>query len=92
MFQMMNEARIGVGMTGAAIASAAYYASLEYAKERPQSRRLNEKNLLDSPQTMIIHHPDVKRMLLFQKAIVEGSLSLLMESARLSDLVRVTEG
>ena len=89
---MMNEARIGVGMTGAAIASAAYYASLEYAKERPQSRRLNEKNLLDSPQTMIIHHPDVKRMLLFQKAIVEGSLSLLMESARLSDLVRVTEG
>lgn len=92
MFQMMNEARIGVGMTGAAIASAAYYASLEYAKERPQSRRLNEKNLLDSPQTMIIHHPDVKRMLLFQKAIVEGSLSLLMESARLSDLARVTEG
>ncbi|MPR33318.1 acyl-CoA dehydrogenase [Salmonirosea aquatica] len=92
MFQMMNEARIGVGMTGAAIASAAYYASLEYAKERPQSRRLNEKNLLDSPQTMIIHHPDVKRMLLFQKAVVEGSLSLLMESARLSDLVRVTEG
>lgn len=92
MFQMMNEARIGVGMTGAAIASAAYYASLEYAKERPQSRRLNEKNLLDSPQTMIIHHPDVKRMLLFQKAIVEGSLSLLMESAKLSDLVRVTEG
>jgi alkylation response protein AidB-like acyl-CoA dehydrogenase len=92
MFQMMNEARIGVGMTGAAIASAAYYASLEYAQERPQSRRLNEKNLLDTPQTMIIHHPDVKRMLLFQKAIVEGSLSLLMESARLSDLVRVTEG
>ena len=92
MFQMMNEARIGVGMTGAAIASAAYYASLEYAQERPQSRRLNEKNLLDSPQTMIVNHPDVKRMLLYQKAIVEGSLSLLMESARLSDLVRVTEG
>ncbi|TDB64146.1 acyl-CoA dehydrogenase [Arundinibacter roseus] len=92
MFQMMNEARIGVGMTGAAIASAAYYASLEYAKERPQSRRLNEKNLLDSPQTMIINHPDVKRMLLFQKAVVEGSLSLLMECARLSDLVHVTEG
>jgi butyryl-CoA dehydrogenase len=92
MFRMMNEARIGVGMTGAAIASAAYYASLEYAKERPQSRRLNEKNHLDSPQTMIINHPDVMRMLLFQKSVVEGSLSLLMESARLSDLVRVTEG
>ena len=92
MFQMMNGARIAVGITGAAIASAAYCASLEYAKERPQSRRLNEKNQLDSPQTMIINHPDVKRMLLFQKAIVEGSLSLLLESARLSDLAHVSEG
>jgi alkylation response protein AidB-like acyl-CoA dehydrogenase len=92
MFQMMNEARIGVGMTGAAIASAAYYASLQYAKERPQSRRLNEKNQLDSPQTFIINHPDVKRMLLFQKAVVEGSLSLLLESARLADLAHVAEG
>ena len=92
MFQMMNEARIGVGMTGAAVASAAYYASLQYAKERPQSRRLNEKNHLGSPQTTIINHPDVKRMLLMQKAVVEGSLSLLLECSRLSDLVRVTEG
>ncbi len=92
MFQMMNGARIAVGITGAAIASAAYYASLEYAQERPQSRRLNEKNQLDSPQTMIINHPDVKRMLLFQKAIVEGSLSLLLESARLADLAHVSKG
>jgi butyryl-CoA dehydrogenase len=92
MFQMMNGARIAVGITGAAIASAAYCASLEYAKERPQSRRLNEKNQLDSPQTMIINHPDVKRMLLFQQAIVEGSLSLLLECARLSDLAHVNEG
>jgi alkylation response protein AidB-like acyl-CoA dehydrogenase len=92
MFRMMNDARISVGITGAAIASAAYYASLEYARERPQSRRLNEKNLLDSPQTMIINHPDVKRMLLFQKAVVEGSLALLLECARLSDRVLVSEG
>ncbi len=92
MFQMMNGARIAVGLTGAAIASAAYCASLEYAKERPQSRRLNEKNQLDSPQTMIVNHPDVQRMLLFQKAIVEGSLSLLLESARLSDLAHVSKG
>ena len=92
MFQMMNEARIGVGMTGAAIATAAYYAALQYAKERPQSRRLNEKNLLDAPQTAIINHPDVRRMLLFQKAITEGSLSLLIEVARLYDISRVAEG
>mgnify|MGYP002777725765 CR=1 FL=1 len=92
MFQMMNEARIGVGMTAAAIASAAYHAALAYAKERPQSRRLNEKSLLDSPQTMIINHPDVRRMLLFQKAVVEGSLSVLLECSRLADLEKVLDG
>jgi alkylation response protein AidB-like acyl-CoA dehydrogenase len=91
MFQMMNEARIGVGLTGASIASAAYYAALEYAKERPQSRRLNTKTALDTPQVPIIQHPDVKRMLLLQKAIVEGSLSLLLESARLGDIAEVSQ-
>ena len=92
MFQMMNDARIGVGMTAAAIATAAYHAALQYAKERPQSRRLNQKGVLDAPQTPIINHPDVRRMLLFQKAVTEGSLSLLLETARLFDLVHVTEG
>ncbi|GAB4026485.1 acyl-CoA dehydrogenase [Spirosoma koreense] len=92
MFQMMNEARIGVGMTATAIATAAYHAALEYAKERPQSRRLNEKNHLDAPQTPIINHPDVRRMLLLQKAITEGSLSLLLEAARLYDISEVAEG
>jgi butyryl-CoA dehydrogenase len=92
MFQMMNEARIGVGMTAAAIATAAYHAALQYARERPQSRRLNEKNLLDAPQTAIINHPDVRRMLLFQKAVTEGSLSLPIEAARLYDISRVAEG
>ena len=91
MFQMMNEARIGVGMTGVAIASAAYGASVQYAKERPQSRRLNQKSALDSPQIPIIQHPDVKRMLLLQKAIVEGSLSLLMETARCADIAHASE-
>ena len=92
MFQMMNDARIGVGMTGAAIATAAYHAALQYARERPQSRRLNQKHTLDAPQTPIINHPDVRRMLLFQKAVTEGSLSLLLETARLFDLAQVTEG
>ncbi|GAB3887424.1 acyl-CoA dehydrogenase [Spirosoma agri] len=92
MFQMMNEARIGVGMTATAIATAAYYAALQYAKERPQSRRLNEKNRLDAPQTAIINHPDVRRMLLFQKAVTEGSLSLLVQAAKLYDLSHVLEG
>lgn len=91
MFQMMNEARLGVGLCGAYIASAAYYASLRYAQERPQGRRLNNKNP-DEPPTLIVNHPDVRRMLLFQKAVVEGSLSLILESCRYVDLTRVTEG
>jgi butyryl-CoA dehydrogenase len=91
MFKMMNEARIGVGVTGAAIASAAYHAALEYAQERPQGRSLNNRDL-NAPQTFIINHPDVRRMLLTQKAIVEGSFSLLFEAAKLADLAHVAEG
>lgn len=86
MFQMMNEARLGVGMGGAYIASAAYYASLEYAKERPQGRRLNNKDL-SVEQTFIINHPDVRRMLTFQKAIVEGSVGLLFECYHWQDMI-----
>jgi butyryl-CoA dehydrogenase len=86
MFQMMNEARLGVGMNGVAIASAAYQASLAYAKERPQGRKVGEKDL-NQPQVPIIAHADVKRMLLFQKSIVEGSLALLIYCAMLSDKI-----
>ena len=92
MFKMMNGARIGVGMTAAGIATAAYHAALQYARERPQSRRLNEKNALDAPQTPIINHPDVRRMLLFQKAVTEGSLSLLLEAAKAYDVAHAAEG
>ncbi|MCG6536319.1 MAG: acyl-CoA dehydrogenase, partial [Syntrophales bacterium LBB04] len=91
MFQMMNGARIDVGLGAACISSAAYYASLEYAKERPQGRRLSSKDPL-SPQVPIIDHPDIRRMLLFQKAVVEGSLSLLMQCSYYHDMEKVSEG
>ena len=87
MFQMMNEARIATGRMGTAIATAAYFSSLKYANERPQGRKLNktgQKNIQEE-QTIIINHPDIKRMLLEQKAIVEGSLSLVLETAALVD-------
>ena len=91
MFQMMNEARIGVGRGGAAISTAAYYASLQYANERPQGRRLNKKGGKDArqEQTLIINHADVRRMLLLQKAIAEGSLSLVLEASVYQDLEAV---
>ena len=91
MFQIMNEARIGVGMNATAIGTAAYYASLEYAKERPQGRLITDKDI-SKPQVQIIRHADVKRMLLFQKAVVEGSLSLLTQCSMYADLASVTEG
>lgn len=91
MFQMMNEARIGVGQTAASVAMAAYQASLQYAQERPQGRLASEKDPLKAP-TLIINHPDVQRMLLTQKAITEGALSLAMECNRLYDLAHCTSG
>mgnify|MGYP001175501156 CR=1 FL=1 len=93
MFQMMNGARIDVGMTAASTATAAYYASLQYAKERPQGRKIlnTGKKDLSEGQTLIINHPDVRRMLLLQKAVVEGSLSLLTECALYSDLSHTSD-
>ena len=88
MFLMMNAARIGVGRGASAIASAAYYASLQYANERPQGRKLTSdgtKNVHEK-QSLIVEHPDVRRMLLLQKAVVEGSMSLVLRAAKYYDL------
>ncbi|MEM7298479.1 MAG: acyl-CoA dehydrogenase [Bacteroidota bacterium] len=94
MFQMMNEARIATGRMGTGIASAAYYASLQYAKERPQGRMLQSSGKKDpsEEQTLIINHPDVKRMLLHQKSIVEGSLSLILQCSYYVDKSHTSEG
>ena len=91
MFQMMNEARIGVGCNAVSIASAAYYNALDYANVRTQGRKVTEKDPL-KPQIPIIEHADVKRLLLFQKAIVEGSLSLVMEATTRYDKWTTAEG
>ena len=85
MFQMMNEARLMVGLNAVASASVAYHAALAYATDRPQGRPLTARDPA-SPQVPIIEHADVRRMLLRQKAIVEGGLALLLECARLTDV------
>jgi alkylation response protein AidB-like acyl-CoA dehydrogenase len=91
MFQMMNEARVGVGMNAVSIGTAAYYASLEYARERPQGRPIADRNPA-LPQIPIIRHADVKRMLLFQKSVLEGSLGLLLYCSYLADVAHGGEG
>lgn len=83
MFQMMNEARIMVGVNAAATASVAYHESRLYALDRKQGRRLGERGGEPVP---IIAHADVRRMLLRQKAIVEGSLALLATVAKYADV------
>jgi butyryl-CoA dehydrogenase len=85
MFQMMNEARLMVGMNAIATASVAYYEALEYALTRPQGRPLTSKDPA-LPQVPIVQHADVRRMLLRQKAIVEGALSLGVQTARYADV------
>ena len=90
MFQMMNETRLEVGIWASGIASAAYYTALQYARERPQGRRPTEKDA-SLPPVPIIEHADVKRMLLFQRAVVEGSLSLLLQCSLYADLAKVTK-
>ncbi|MCZ2102399.1 MAG: acyl-CoA dehydrogenase [Chitinophagales bacterium] len=90
MFQMMNGARIDVGLSAVSIATAAYYASLQYAQERPQGRKIQSSGKKDTAegQTLIINHPDVRRMLLLQKVIIEGGLSLLIECSLYNDLAQ----
>jgi alkylation response protein AidB-like acyl-CoA dehydrogenase len=89
MFQMMNEERIGVGIGATGIATAAYYAALDYARIRKQGRRPSDKDP-SIAQVPIIEHADVKRMLLFQRAVTEGSLSLLLQCSKYGDLQNVS--
>ncbi|ETD34464.1 acyl-CoA dehydrogenase [Williamsia sp. D3] len=84
MFRMMNEARIGVGFLATSLGYAGYQQSLEYAKTRTQGRVPTSKDPASAP-VPIIEHADVKRMLLAQKAYVEGALALGLYCSKLVD-------
>ncbi len=88
MFQMMNEARIGVGIGAVGKATAAYYDALEYTKERLQGRKAKQKDPT-TPQVPLIEHADIRRMLLFQRAVCEGGLSLALQLSKYVDLASV---
>ncbi len=86
MFHMMNEARIGVGLGAVMLGYAGYEESLAYARQRPQGRPITGSGKDPTQaQVPLVQHADIKRMLLAQKAYVEGGLALALYCARLVD-------
>lgn len=91
MFSLMNAARIVIGAVGQSSASAAFLYAVNYARERLQGRAL--ENIFDrsAPQVPIIRHPDVRRMLMWMKAHVEGMRSLVYFGALCMDREKCAE-
>ncbi|MBS0569625.1 MAG: acyl-CoA dehydrogenase C-terminal domain-containing protein [Proteobacteria bacterium] len=87
MFTMMNTARLAVGIQGLGLIERAYQGSLAYARERLQGRALSGAKFPDKPADPLIVHPDIRRMLLTQKAFAEGGRALAYYAASLVDLV-----
>ena len=90
MFHMMNEARISVGMSAVMTALGGYLYSLDYARNRPQGRDLANKDP-QLPQVMISEHADIKRMLMTQKAFVEGAQMLMYYSSQIIDQQKLSD-
>jgi alkylation response protein AidB-like acyl-CoA dehydrogenase len=92
MFHMMNAARIGVGIQGLAVASAAYLSALEYARERKQGSSIKNFKDANAPRVPIIEHPNIRRDLLAMKARVEGIRALVMKLSNHADRLKVAQG
>ncbi|OYU68811.1 MAG: acyl-CoA dehydrogenase [Alphaproteobacteria bacterium PA2] len=86
MFVMMNEARIGVGLQGIAQAEIAYQAAAAFAKDRLQGRSLTGPKNAEGPADPIIVHPDVRRMLMDSRAVIEAGRAFLFWTALHGDL------
>ena len=88
MFTMMNTARLAVGLQGLALTERAYQNSLAYARERLQGRSLSGAKLADKPADPLIVHPDIRRMLLTQKAFAEGNRLLGLYAYAQEDIAK----
>ena len=91
MFQMMNEARLYVGLQANAVANTSYLNAVEYAKERIQFRHIKDMAKHDAPPVAIVEHPDVRRMLMFMKAFSEGGRAMLAKTAFYADMAGAVE-
>jgi alkylation response protein AidB-like acyl-CoA dehydrogenase len=89
MFVMMNEARLGVGLQGLSQAEAAYQDAAAFARDRLQGRALTGAKNPDGPADPILVHPDVRRMLLDARAILEGGRAFLFWTSLCGDLAGV---
>ena len=85
MFTMMNHARLGVGLEGVAVAERAYQHALEYARTRVQGREVGQRS---GDRVTIIHHPDVRRMLMHMKSQIEAMRALAYVAAATLDKAR----
>jgi butyryl-CoA dehydrogenase len=90
MFELMNYARVFTGIQAVAQASAAYHRALQYTRERLQGRDITSKDPT-APPIAIINHPDVRLMLLRQKAFIEGCLGLIMYCAYKADIRKASD-
>lgn len=86
MFTMMNAARLAVGIQGLGLAERAFQNSLNYARERLQMRALSGPKLPEKPADPLTVHPDVRRMLLTQRAFIEAGRVLATYAALQSDI------
>jgi len=91
MFTMMNTARLAVGLQGLGLSDRAYQNALRYARDRLQMRSLSGAKFPDKPADPIIVHPDVRRMLLTCKALIEGGRAMGYHAASLVDVVEHAE-
>ncbi len=91
MFTMMNTARLGVGLQGIGLSERAYQNALRYARERLQTRALSGPKFPEKPADPIIVHPDVRRMLLTMKSLIEGSRLLALHAGSLIDVANHAE-
>ncbi len=91
MFHMMNEARVMVGCQGMTLGSAAYQAALAYARERLQGSHITKMKDPKAPRVPIIEHPDVRRMLMWQKSVTEGLRAMLYAVAYYADQARALD-
>jgi alkylation response protein AidB-like acyl-CoA dehydrogenase len=92
MFVMMNRARLAVGIQGLGVASSAFLAAVNYAKERKQGPSIESFKDPTAPKVTIINHPDIKRSLLEMKARVEGIRALLVRIGSHEDRAHVAQG